>query len=523
MLFGILVLLAAVLVLASSGHRGPTDWEAASGSAAGGSRVPASGPPTPERGSSVGAGTFLYATVREAPPIELIDPDARPFSLASLRGHEVLVFFGYTHCPDVCPATIGVVGQALAAVGPGPTAVFVSIDPERDTPAWLKDYVRYLPPGFVALTGSPGQVRSVADSWGVRYARVETGSPDGYAMSHTADVYLVDADGRLRAHFPFGTEPEAMVDVMRDTTSTASGSTASPGAGMATASGPASPSPAAVAGPDGVHPVVVSTSVWAGPRSPVILTVNDDADRRVDDAALQARVQLRAPDGSAAGSSVAASPVRPPGVDRISYVAILDIPRPGSWLLDVAVIAGGAERSGSVAFTALDQGRTAALGAPVPTARTPTLDDVGGDPRAVTTDPLPDLRLSRRSTTDVLAAHVPFVLVVDSSRFRVSPVCGKAILMARYLADRWPEVAFIHLEPYVYSLVSETPVLSGDISDPPLSPIAAAWGIGDAPWGARSVPWLFVVDASGILRAKYEGLMGSDDVDIMLSFLAGDR
>jgi hypothetical protein len=119
------------------------------------------------------------------------------------------------------------------------------------------------------------------------------------------------------------------------------------------------------------------------------------------------------------------------------------------------------------------------------------------------------------------ARHQPFVLVVDSTRFRVSPACGKAIIMARYLVYRWSDVAFIHLEPYRYTLVANTPVLSGSIEDPPVGPVAAAWGVDAPPWGATSMPWVFVVDGDGIVRAKYQGLMGSDDVDVMLALITG--
>ena len=73
-------------------------------------------------------------------------------------------------------------------------SVFVSVDPERDTVAWLQGYVKYLPAGFTALTGTAADVKAVADLWGVRYARVETGTPGEYSMSHTAEVYLVDGD-----------------------------------------------------------------------------------------------------------------------------------------------------------------------------------------------------------------------------------------------------------------------------------------------------------------------------------------
>jgi len=496
------------------------------------------------------ASSFLYPAIHDAPPIELVDPDGRPFSLASLRGRQVLVFFGYTHCPDVCPATIGVIGEALRTLGPGTAALFISIDPERDTVSWLHEYARFLPAGLTPLTGTPAQVRAVADAWGVRYARVESGSADAYSMSHTADVFLVDADGRLRASFPFGTEAGTIVEVVRMVAAASpAGSSGAPAtigrsgpAGPASSTSPAGPAsstspagPAAESGgpvqspvpPPGATPgggvgqllpQVVSTSIWAG-TSPVILSLGDAAGR-LNDTSIQATVQVTSLDGGPAGPPIEATVVRPPGVEQVSYVALLDFPQPGRWRLAVTATRAGATLGGSVEVTALDPGATAAIGSPAPTAHTPTLADVGGNPRAVTTDPAPYLQLSERSTSDALASHTPFVLIVDSVRFRVSPVCGKAVIMARYLVYRWTGVAFIHLEPFRYSVVEDTPVLDGDIADPPLSPVAAAWGIGPPPWSALTVPWVFVVDGNGIVRAKCQGLVGTDDVDVILSLIA---
>jgi hypothetical protein len=223
--------------------------------------------------------------------------------------------------------------------------------------------------------------------------------------------------------------------------------------------------------------------------------------------------------GDPVGAAVEAVPVQPPGVPEVSYVATIEIPEPGLWHLVVSARLGSRDAVGSADVTALDPGATAAIGGPAPTAHTPTLDDVGGLAKAVTTDPAPDLRLSQRSTSDALAEHQPFVLVVDSTKFKVSPACGRAIIMARYLVDRWPDVGFIHLEPYRYSVVTDTPVLDGSIVDPVLNDPAAAWGIGGDPWGARSMPWTFVVDGDGIVRAKYQGVTGSDDVDVIVSLI----
>ncbi len=110
----------------------------------------------------------------------------------------MLVYFGYTHCPDVCPATLGELFGVFEEE-PDTQALFVSVDPERDTPEFLDEWTKYLPDNLYAVTGSPGAVRRAADNYGVKYARVETSSTSGYTMSHTAELYLIDANGQLPA------------------------------------------------------------------------------------------------------------------------------------------------------------------------------------------------------------------------------------------------------------------------------------------------------------------------------------
>ena len=477
----------------------------------------------------VDVAAYLGPQPRPAQPIELTDPTDAPFSLASLRGAPTFVFFGYTHCPDVCPATIGTVGLAIEAFGTGPRAVFVSIDPERDTTAWLTEYVRYLPAGFAALTGTSAQIQSTADAWGVRYARVETG---------VAGCLLDVAHGRRlprrRRRDPASRPIPVRDDVRGDDGGPPVGRRdpgrrrPDPAAPTATRGARLDP---AVAGrrrpPSGAHAgrarpwMSTSSPRPSGPASRPGHPAPVRGRRRLDDTTIRPTVQLVTVTGDRIGAPVEAVPVRPPGVSAVSYVATLADPDPGRlarsrsaprWPDGHAV--------GSAALDVLDPGTTAAIGAPAPTVRTPTLTDVGGVVRAVTTDPAPDLRLSQRSTSDALAAGQPFVLVVDSSRFRVSPACGRAIVMARYLLDRWRDVAFIHLEPYRYSVVADTAVLDGTLEAPTLTDPAAAWGIGGDPWGPRSMPWVFVVDGHGIVRAKYQGVMGTDDVDVILALIA---
>jgi protein SCO1 len=167
----------------------------------------ASAPPvasSPPGATSAALPTGLESA-QPAPPLEgLVNADGTPFRLTDFAGTPTLVFFGYTHCPDVCPATIGEIFGVFQAA-PETQAVFVSVDPERDTPEFLASWTEYFPEGFHAVTGSPGAIRRAADGYDVRYARVETSSTTGYTMSHTANVYLIDGDGRLRRIYPFGT------------------------------------------------------------------------------------------------------------------------------------------------------------------------------------------------------------------------------------------------------------------------------------------------------------------------------
>jgi protein SCO1/2 len=135
----------------------------------------------------------------------------QPVSLSDYRGRVVLLYFGYTTCPDVCPATLAELKKARAALGKDADKVqvlMVTVDPERDTPALLADYLTHFDPSFVGLTGAPDQIAEAATYYGIYYARHESESALGYLMDHTATVMLVDSKGHLRAVYPFGTPGE---------------------------------------------------------------------------------------------------------------------------------------------------------------------------------------------------------------------------------------------------------------------------------------------------------------------------
>ena len=512
--FWLVLILAAGLVVLTigAGLRGLTSTGGAPAPSA-----PTAAAAIPSPPPSVDPAAFLYPALSDAPALALTDPDGQSLSLSSMRGGIVLVFFGYTHCPDVCPATIGTVEQAMSTFGAGIRTVFVTVDPERDTTAWLKEFDSYRAASFTALTGSAAQIRAAADAWNVRYARVETGVAGAYSMSHTADVFAVDGNGRLRAHFPFGTTAAAMDATLRLIASTAA-SPAPSQASTATASATASATAGAQTG-GGLQVEVDSSSIWAGAATPLILALSGPAGR-LNDLSVRPTVQLSATDGTPVGSPVSAVPVQPPGLATVSYVASVTIPSPGWWHLAVSATPGVMTLRGTADIAALDPGSSAPIGSAAPAVHSPTLADVSGDVRRVSTDPIPDLRLYGQSTSDLLARHQAFVLVLDSAKFRVTSACGKALIMARYLQDRWPAVPFIHVEPFRYDVVTDTPVLQGSLADPTLNAVADAWGIGGDPWGATSMPWVFVVDAHGIVRAKYQGVMGSDDIDVIVALLA---
>lgn len=142
-----------------------------------------------------------------------------PVSLHDYAGRVVLIFFGYTHCPDICPTSLAMTAQALTALTPGELervrALFVSVDPERDTPAHLAEYVAYFHPAITGVTGSPAVLAEVAGRYGAAYRKQEVGSASGYLVDHTAFLYLVDQAGSLRQSLPHGMPPAEMVAAIR--------------------------------------------------------------------------------------------------------------------------------------------------------------------------------------------------------------------------------------------------------------------------------------------------------------------
>ncbi|MEO8079743.1 MAG: SCO family protein [Caldimonas sp.] len=145
--------------------------------------------------------------------LSMPDVDGKQRTLADWKGKVTVVFFGYTQCPDFCPATMAELAQirkSLGAAGERLQVVFVSVDPERDTPEILKTYAANFGPGVIALRGSDDETAAVAKEFKVFYAKVPGKSPGSYSMDHSAASFVFDPNGRARLYVPYGADPTAL-------------------------------------------------------------------------------------------------------------------------------------------------------------------------------------------------------------------------------------------------------------------------------------------------------------------------
>jgi len=155
----------------------------------------------------LGAGAFMWLSGNAGPtvggPFTLQNSDGRTVTDQAFRGKYMLVYFGYTFCPDVCPTTLTHVADALDKLGPQAkllTPIFITVDPQRDTPAVMKQYTAAFTPQLVGLTGTPEQIAKVAKEYHVYYAIHRTGpGPDDYSVDHSSVLYLMDPKGNFVA------------------------------------------------------------------------------------------------------------------------------------------------------------------------------------------------------------------------------------------------------------------------------------------------------------------------------------
>ena len=150
--------------------------------------------------------------------LPLPDHNGQLRSLKDFAGKVVVVFFGYTQCPDVCPTSmseLAEVKRALGADGDKLQGIFVTVDPERDTPEMLKAYMASFDPGFLALRGTPEQLAAVAKDFKIYYKRVDGQTPTSYTMAHSAGSYVYDTAGRLRVYHRYGSGAQSLAADVR--------------------------------------------------------------------------------------------------------------------------------------------------------------------------------------------------------------------------------------------------------------------------------------------------------------------
>ena len=167
---------------------------------------------TPHGGQPVeSSGTALVGG-----PFELVGTDGKTVTERDFRGRYMLIFFGFTHCPDICPAELQVIAQALEKLGDKGKKVvpiFITLDPERDTPQAMAEYVKSFGPNFVGLTGSPEAIAAAAKAYRVAYAKVENKEwPATTASTIRLWSYLMDPEGKYVTHFSYGTSADEMAE-----------------------------------------------------------------------------------------------------------------------------------------------------------------------------------------------------------------------------------------------------------------------------------------------------------------------
>jgi protein SCO1/2 len=152
-------------------------------------------------------------------PFSLVDTDGKRTTDQDFRGKLMLVFFGYTHCPDICPTELQTIAEVMEKLGPdaGKVApIFISVDPERDTPEVLSAYVKSFNQSITGLTGTANEVTSAANAYRVYYRKAAAAAGgDDYSVDHSAFIYLMDREGKYLTHFTFNTQPAAMIDVIK--------------------------------------------------------------------------------------------------------------------------------------------------------------------------------------------------------------------------------------------------------------------------------------------------------------------
>ena len=172
-------------------------------------------------GPATAADTLPAFPIQFGGPFELVDHNGQPRSDADFRGAFMLIYFGYTYCPDICPTNLDTMSRALDLLdgeADGVQPIFVSVDPARDTVAVMKDYVSYFHPDMIGLTGSEQQIRAVAKAYRIHRAKVplpDAEADDEYLVTHSPTTFLMGPDGAFVTLFPHDTTADFMAGAIR--------------------------------------------------------------------------------------------------------------------------------------------------------------------------------------------------------------------------------------------------------------------------------------------------------------------
>jgi cytochrome oxidase Cu insertion factor (SCO1/SenC/PrrC family) len=182
------------------------------------SLAPASLARSPERSAAELMDAVMWNREPIGGPFALTDQDGRPRTDADFRGKLMLVYFGFTYCPDVCPTDLQQMALAVDRLGPAGEMVqpvFITLDPERDTPEHLKPYMPMLHPRFAGLTGDAAAVEAAARAYRVYFEKVERADGTDYTINHSGFIYLIGRNGEYLGFFPPGTSAERLAEAIR--------------------------------------------------------------------------------------------------------------------------------------------------------------------------------------------------------------------------------------------------------------------------------------------------------------------
>lgn len=172
----------------------------------------------PERSAAQTMDVLMWNREPVGGPFTLIDHKGRQRSDSDFRGKLMLVYFGFTFCPDICPTDLLQISLAMQKLGPAADAIqplFITLDPARDTSKHLAAYLPGFHPRLIGLGGKAAAIRQVANAYKVYYKKVAIGGTAGYTIDHTAFIYLIDRNGKYLGFFPPGTSAERMLDIIR--------------------------------------------------------------------------------------------------------------------------------------------------------------------------------------------------------------------------------------------------------------------------------------------------------------------